>query len=99
MPAQVLPPILGRIGDSKTSDRGLEELYTLKKENPGVDLAPILGRLSTTFHSFVEKGLQRLERRDAGTLCQHPPCQDLVSESLLKDGLPHAQAIMFNQQS
>lgn len=61
---QIVLPILQRIGVSATSEQGLEELYGFMKEHPEVDTTPYITRLSREFHSFVDRGLQRLERRD-----------------------------------
>lgn len=74
VPLQVMLPILQKIGVSETSEQGIEELYTFMKEHPGVDTAPYLARLSKDFSAFVDKGLQRLERRErAGARLRPPP--------------------------
>lgn len=79
-------PILQRIGVSETSEQGLEELYLFMKAHPEVDTTPFITRLSKEFHAFVERGLQRLERRDrisgkSSFWLQSLPCSSLQLSS------------------
>ena len=73
---QTLLGILQRVGDGTTSEQGLQELHRFMKEHPEVETKPVMDRLSKNFYAFVEKGLQRLERRErtsaAPTLTPYP---------------------------
>ena len=61
---QTLLGILQRVGDGTTSEQGLQELHRFMKEHSEVETKPVMDRLSKNFHAFVEKGLQRLDRRE-----------------------------------
>ncbi|KAJ6636203.1 Protein mini spindles [Pseudolycoriella hygida] len=53
------------ISDKDTSKEGVARLYEFKKQNPDVDIAPLLKGSSPVFKKFIEESLQNYEQSHA----------------------------------
>ncbi|XP_037049831.1 protein mini spindles isoform X3 [Bradysia coprophila] len=53
------------ISDKDTSKEGVARLYEFKKQNPDVDIAPLLKGSSPVFKKFIEESLQSYEQANA----------------------------------
>jgi cytoskeleton-associated protein 5 len=82
-----LAGIFRKIGDKVTTAEGIEELYSFKQAQPGIDITPHLAKTSDAFQLYIQRGLAKVEAaHTAGG--EQPP----LARSTSGGALPSADA-------